>query len=282
MTFQVAPLSPVGAEVLGLDLGEDLSDEVFEALRQSILEHGMVLLRDQAFSDEAQVALGRRFGPLEVLARSPDGEVDNMIVISNVDADGRVLADSDENMRSIAINERWHTDSSFREIPASYSIFKAVVVPPEGGATRFASLQAGWEALAPQIRHDLEGLRAVHDYREAFRRAGSKAAYEGMGAQLECAQPLVRRHPETGKRGLFVSGHAVRVEGMEISEGRALIEKLLAICTEGGRVYRHQWQPGDVMIWDNRSMLHQAEGFDERYPRVMHHVRVAGSEPVVS
>jgi alpha-ketoglutarate-dependent 2,4-dichlorophenoxyacetate dioxygenase len=282
MTIQIAPLSPIGAEILGLDLGDDLSVEVFEALRQTILEHGMVLLRDQSLSDEAQLALGRRFGPLEDLARSPDGDVENMIVISNVDADGRVLADAHDDMRSIAINEQWHTDSSFREIPASYSIFKAVVVPPEGGATCFASLQAGWEALDRQTQRDLEGRRAVHDYREAFRRTGSKAAYEGMGAQLVCAQPLVRRHPETGKRGLYVSGHAVRVEGMEMSEGRALIEKLLASCTEEGRVYRHQWQPADVMIWDNRSMLHHAEGFDERYPRVMHHVRVAGTEAVVS
>jgi len=282
MSFEVIPLSPLGAELRGLDLGSGLSEPDFQALRAAILERGLVLLRDQSLGDEDQIALGRRFGPLEVLSRSPDGDVDHMIVISNVDADGRVFRDSDENMRSIAINEQWHTDSSFRETPATYSIFKAMVVPPEGGATEFVSLQSGWNALDAETQRELEGLRAVHDYREAFRRAGSKAAYEGMGSELEFAQPMIRRHPETGKRGLFVSGHAVRVEGMEPAAGRALIEKLLSVCTDEAGVYRHQWKPADVMIWDNRSMLHRAQGFDERHPRVMHHVRVAGTEPVVS
>jgi alpha-ketoglutarate-dependent taurine dioxygenase len=282
MSFEAAPLDPIGAELRGLDLGAGLSDDGFEVLRAAILDQGLVLLRDQSLSDEDQIALGRRFGPLEGLSRSPAGEFDNMIVISNLDADGRVYADAHENMRSIAINEQWHTDSSFREMPATYSIFKAIVVPPEGGSTCFASLQAGWEALDSKAQLALEGKRARHDYRAAFRRAGSKAAYEGMGTQLEGVHPMVRRHSETGKRGLYISGHVVGVEGMEVSEGRTLNGKLLAICTQEGRVYRHQWQPRDVMIWDNRSVLHRAEGFDERHPRVMHHVRVAGTEPVVS
>ena len=281
MTFELARLHPIGAEIRGLHLGAGVSDPDFEALRKNIVEHGLVLLREQSLGDEAQVALGRRFGPLEGLARSPEGEVDPLIVISNVDAEGKILPDAHESMRSIAINEQWHTDSSFRETPASYSIFRATVVPPEGGATCFASLQAGWDALDPPTRRRLRGLGALHDYRAAFRRAGSKAAYEGMGAQLECVHPLVRRHPETGRIGLYVSGHAVSVEGMDASEGRALIEKLIGVCTEEGRVYRHQWRPGDVMIWDNRSVLHRAEGFDQRHARVMHHVRVSGSEPAM-
>ncbi len=282
MTFQVAPLDPLGAEIEGLDLGTGLSDDDFEALRAAILEYGLVLLRDQSFSDEQQVALGHRFGPLENLSRSPGGAVENMIVLSNLAPDGTVFADAHENMRSIAINEQWHTDSSFRENPATYSIFKTVVVPPQGGATCFASLRGGWQRLDAETRRALDGRRAVHDYREAFRRVGSNSGHKEMLAGFEFAQPLVRRHPETGKLGLYVSGHAVRVEGMELEEGRALIEKLLAVCTEEAHVYRHQWKPAEVMIWDNRSMLHRAEGFDERYPRVMHHVRVAGTEPVVS
>ena len=117
---------------------------------------------------------------------------------------------------------------------------------------------------------------------EAYRRAGAGAAFEGMGSALERWQPLVRRHPETGARALFVTGHAFEVEGMDAREGRALVEALVGVCTEEERVYRHRWCPGDVLIWDNRSVLHRAQGFDERHRRVMHHVRVAGTQRVAS
>jgi alpha-ketoglutarate-dependent 2,4-dichlorophenoxyacetate dioxygenase len=185
-------------------------------------------------------------------------------------------------MRSITINEQWHTDSSFRETPAAFSIFAAVEIPPEGGETWYASLRRGWEALDSETRDALEGLRAKHDYREAYRRAGAGEAFEGMGSALEHWHPLIRRHPETGARALFVTGHAFEVEGMQVAEGRALVESLVAFCTEEERVYRHRWRPGDVLIWDNRSMLHRAQGFEERHRRVMHHVRVAGAAPVAT
>ena len=134
MTLQVIPLDPIGAEIRGLALGAGLSKEDFALLRGALLEHGLVLLRDQSLGDEEQVALGQRFGPLESISLGPnDPNIRALIKISNLGAEGRVHRDASETMRSIAINEQWHTDSSFRETPATYSIFRAVVVPPEGG-----------------------------------------------------------------------------------------------------------------------------------------------------
>ena len=282
MTFRVRPLDPIGVEIEGLALGGDFPDEDFEVLRRCVLDHGVALLREQSLSGDEQLAIGRRFGPLEGISTGPGSPLQELIVIANVDDDGRIRPDDSEAMRSITINEQWHTDSSFRETPATFSIFAAVEIPPEGGETWYASLRRGWEALDPQTRDSLEGLRAKHDYREAYRRAGAGAVFEGMGSALEHWHPLVRRHPETGARALFVTGHAFEVEGMDAAEGRALIEKLVAFCTDEERVYRHRWCPGDVLIWDNRSMLHRAQGFEERHRRVMHHVRVAGTGKVVS
>ena len=282
MTFRVRPLVPIGVEIEGLTLGDDLPNEDFEALRRSVLEHEVVLLREQSLSGDEQLALGRRFGPLEGISVGAGRPFQELIVIANVDDEGRIRPDDSEAMRSIAINEQWHTDSSFRETPATFSIFAAVEIPPEGGETWYASLRRGWEDLDSQARDALEGLRAKHDYREAYRRAGAGAAFEGMGSALEHWHPLVRRHPETGARALYVTRHAFEVEGMGATEGRALIEKLVAFCTEEDRVYRHRWCPGDVLIWDNRSVLHRAQGFEERHRRVMHHVRVAGTEKVAS
>ena len=182
--------------------------------------------------------------------------------------DGSVLGASDARMRTLALNKRWHTDSSFREIPAAFSLLRAVRVPDTGGDTFFASLRRAWDALTPEARTALYGLRAVHDYTD-------------MGLPL-IAHPIVRAHPESGRPGLFLSDHAPTIEGETESRGRALLKRLLAGCTRETEVYRHTWSAGDLVLWDNRSMLHRAQGFDEQSARTMHHVRIAGTEPVIA
>lgn len=279
-SIRVGALDPIGAEVSGLDLDAGLSDAGFAALRAALLEHGVLVLCGQSLRAEQQVALGRRFGPIEgheFIGSSPHPD---LIVISNVGKNGEVLPRTSTQMRSIAINEQWHTDSSFRPTPASVSIFSARVVPPEGGDTLYASLRLGWQELDPVRRLDVAGLRAVHDYAKAYRREGG---HWPPGLNLDpVSHPMVRAHPETGDPGLYVSRHAFRVEGMPDAEGRALIEALVGWCTREGRVYRHRWSPGDVVLWDNRQMLHRAQGFDETHARTMHHVRVAGDGPALA
>lgn len=276
------PLEPIGAELRGLDLGLGLSDPDFAALHEALLAHGVVVLRDQTLDDEQQIALGRRFGKLEGQEFTGGSEQRDLLVVSNALPDGRVARAATGRMKSISINEVWHTDSSFRDVPAAVSIFRAIEVPPEGGDTLYASLRRGWLELDEPRRAKLVGLRAVHDYGAAYDRAGGRLPEEARRLMTPVSHPMLRRHPETGETCLYVSGHASGVEGLAPDEGRALLEELVGFCTREGRVYRHRWRPGDLVLWDNRSMLHRAQGFDERHRRVMHHVRVAGDAPVVA
>ena len=179
-------------------------------------------------------------------------------------------------MRTFRINESWHTDSSFRATPASYSLLAAEVLPRAGGETLFTSLRLGWTDLPESERAGLRELRVVHDYNDAYTRVEGFVPGGATALGDPVRHPLVRRHPDTGAPALFLTGHASGIEGMPPDAGKALLEKLLDWCTRDGRVYRHRWRPGDLAIWDNRCMLHRTPGFDGANPRVLHHVRVAG------
>ena len=292
---RIRSLGPVGIEVSGFDLKRATSEsesgaEAFPALREHVVAEGLVIFRDQTLLPAAHIALGQRFGTLESLRVEGDeasgtkepaalGMDDPaLIVIGNLDSEGETFADEDPRMKLMAINEGWHTDSSFRECPASFSIFAAVTLPPVGGDTFFASLHRGWEALAPEEQEKLYGRMGVHDYDAAYRLRGNTSG-NVVGFNMPAVEhPLVRAHPETGRSGLYVSEHVAGVAGMNSSEALPVLDHLIEVTTHPRRVYRHRWMPGDVAIWDNRSMLHRAQGFDSRHPRVMHHVRVAGSE----
>ena len=282
MQFETKALGPIGVEIVDVTLRADLPDTVFEGLRSLVVDVGLVLFRNAALDPSEHIALGKRFGPLENLDPARDGGASGMVVIGNVDGEGRVLPNDNPFMKLIAINEGWHTDSSFRAIPASFSLFSAVVVPERGGDTFYASLTRGWESLPEDERTRLYELRAVHDYATAYRARGSTTG-NIVGFDSEpVTHPLVRRHPESGRAGLYVSEHVSHVEGLPSAESDALLAKLLAAATHPDNIYRHRWEPGDFMIWDNRSMLHRAQGFDGKQARVMHHVRVAGSEAPIA
>ena len=281
LPFETRPLGAIGVEIEGLDLRSEIADDAFAMLRRTIVEEGLVLFRGQPLEPEAQIALGKRFGPIEQLVVGDEDEEPSMVRISNVDEEGRVRPNDSHFMRLITINEGWHTDSSFREIPASFSVFSCVVAPEEGGDTMWASLQRPFEALDDATRRRLVGRSGIHDYAAAYRARGNdEGGIVGFDSD-PLRHPLVRAHPETGQPGLYLTEHMSEIEGLSKEEGAALCAKLLARVTAGDNTYRHHWSVGDVAIWDNRSMLHRAQGFDERYPRVMHHVRVAGSEPPV-
>jgi alpha-ketoglutarate-dependent taurine dioxygenase len=277
-SFETRRLGALGVEMLDLDLRSEISDETFAALRDTIMDEGFVLFRDQPMERETHISLGERFGALENLNPVGDASAAGLVVIGNVDADGQVLASDSPFMKLISINEGWHTDSSFRPIPASFSLFSAIVVPPEGGDTFYASLEKGWEALSKDDRRLLYGLNGLHDYASAYRRRGSESGAIVGFDDPPIAHPLVRRHPETGRSLLYVSEHVASIEGWTLDESRRLLDRLIEQTTREDRIYRHHWQVGDFAIWDNRSMLHRAQGFDGQHARVMHHVRVSGGE----
>jgi len=280
MSLEIEVLQPFGARLRGIDLGDALGDSDFAALRAALLEHGLLVVPGAPLSMAEQVALGRRFGEVETHDFEMAEHHHSVIVLSNVGADGKLLSRESTAMKTLEINERWHTDGSFGETPASVSILSARSVPAEGGDTFYASLRRAWLSLDEEERAELQGLRAVHDYADSYRKAAQETPAMVSAPMVHIRHPLVRVHPDTGESTLYLSEHASGVEGMEASAGRALLDRLLAWSTREGEVYRHRWRVDDLLLWDNRCMLHRAQGFDPRHPRVMHHVRVAGDAPV--
>jgi alpha-ketoglutarate-dependent taurine dioxygenase len=282
MSLESNRLGPLGVEVLGLDLKSAISDRDWNALRDLIMREGLVAFREQPMDADLQLELGRRFGELENTSADQGPIDESKFLLANVDEKGQILEDDDVMMHLVAINEGWHTDSSFRDVPASFSLFSGVTIPPEGGDTFFASMQLGWDALPAPEQAALFGLLGVHDYDQAYAIREVDMTSVFGGAAPGAVHPIVRRHPETGQTGLFVSEHVFAIEGMAEEEAKTLIRRLLDVCVEPARVYRHHWSPGDLLIWDNRSMLHRAQGFDPGHARVMRHVRVAGSEAAIA
>jgi alpha-ketoglutarate-dependent taurine dioxygenase len=279
--FDVRPLEPIGAELRGVRLADGIEDEALAELRRLVMEWGVVVLRDQRLTPAQHVALGRRFGIPERGAVNDETPDPDLILLTNVDRAGRRLPPDDVRIRLVAINEGWHTDSSFRPIPASFSLFSAVVVPPEGGDTFFASLRLAWLALSSAEQEAVRGLVGIHDYQKAFRRFGSTIPGNPIFDLPVVQHPLVRRHPETGETALYTSEHVMGIEGLSDDEAQPILERLLRVAIAPERVYRHHFREGDLVLWDNRHMIHRAQGFDDRYDRVMHHVRIAGTEVVI-
>lgn len=280
MDFDLRPLDPIGAEIRGVSLGDGLGEAELAALRRLVMEWGVVVLQGQHLSPAQHVALGRRFGVPERSAFNEDTPDPDLILLTNRGRDGMLLPNDDVRLRLVAINEGWHTDSSFREIPASFSLFTAVVVPPEGGDTFFASLRHAWEALSPADQTCVRGLVGIHDYKKAFERFGSTIPGNPIFDLPIVKHPLVRRHPETGETALYTSEHVMGIEGLRDEQAQPILARLLRTAIAPERVYRHHFQVGDLVIWDNRSMIHRAQGFDGKHARVMHHVRIAGTERV--
>jgi len=280
--FEIVRLEPIGVEVRGLDLRGRIPPDVWRDLRETVVREGIVLFREQPLTTPEQVALGQRFGALENTSLD-GGEIDeSSFLLSNVGADGALLPADAIELKLVAINEGWHTDSSFRDIAASFSLFSGVVVPNVGGDTFFASLQRGWDALSAAEQEELIGLVGHHNYDRAYQSRGVDMSDYFGGAAPSATHPVARVHPESRRVGLFVSEHLYAIEGMEAASAEKQIRRLLDVCTEPERVYRHRWTAGDLLIWDNRSMLHKAEGFDTSHPRVMRHVRIAGTEPGIA
>ena len=280
----VSRLHPhIGAEITGVDLRQPLDETGFDIIREAWNRHSVLVLRDQRIDDEQQVEFARRFGALEGTTFTVAADNPYIYKLSNVDDAGNVLPTGSRKRLFLDVNARWHTDSSFRPIPAMGSILSGRKVPEkEHGDTAFASMRVGYETLPEEKKRALEGLVAVHDY------AYSVSLFDdGLIPQNEIdsvppvRHPLVRTHPPTGLESLFVSGHIERIEGMPVEEGRALVAELIEWCTRPEYVYRHRWSQYDLVMWDNRCTLHRATAIPTTEPRLMHRATIAGEGPVV-
>ena len=271
----------IGAEILGLDLREFIDDLTFAAVRDAFDRHSVLVFRNQDITDDQQVAFSRRFGELERTSFAIAAPNPYVYSLSNVDDQGNVLAPDAKRRTFLQVNERWHTDSSFRKVPAMASILSAREVPADEGDTCFASMRVGYETLPPERREALEGLIGLHHYAYSLSLFGDGGvSQEEKDALPPAAHPLVRTHEPTGRKSLFVSGHVERVLGMAPEAGRALVAELIDWCTRPERVYRHRWRRHDLVMWDNRCVLHRATVIPEAKRRIMHRTTVAGDGPV--
>lgn len=275
--FDLTPLSPLmAAEVTGLDLRRPFDDATRDALYDAFVAHQLLVFRGQDLDKDQQVAFSERFGELErhtLRNRGDDGHP-LVHIVTNLGQDGQPTGKVASTL--------WHTDKSFRPLPSMATILHAKRLPPDGGDTCFANMYAGFEALPADERAALAQERVVHSWelsRENVGRTMSDAEKQDAPTNV---WPLVRAHPDSGRHCLFMGMHASHLAGHDMMESRARIEALEAHCTQDRFVYRHTWRPGDLLMWDNRCLLHRADpNFDAaRHARVMHRTCLRGTAPV--
>ena len=267
--------------VSGADLSVPLEDEIFAEIDLAVNRHSLVLFENQRMNDAAHLAFTRRFGDLEEehVSYYSRGEITYIGRVGNINPDGSKV--SARQVKASTGNEMWHSDSSFREIPAMYSILCAYEVPDERGETEFASARAAYRRLDAETRALIDDRIGIHDYIYSRTQVGEDAVTRGQRSYMHpVRQRLVRQNPVTGEKNYFVASHLKEIQDMEPAESRALIDRLMTEATRPESVYRHRWQSGDVMIWDNRCLLHRGCGYDaEKYRRRMHQTRVRCPNP---
>ncbi len=226
------------------------------------------MLRDQALDDRRQLAFAGQFGEIEA-PRSARAAADRRLRpeisdISNLDENSRLRAADDPRRFDQLGNRLWHTDGSFRRVPAALSMLYAHQVPANGGETEFADLRAAWDALPDNTKAQLDGLVAIHDIAYSRAQIGFTELLFGERDLLPAVpQRVVRVHPGSGRKTLYLAAHASHILGMPVPEGRLLLRDLIEFATERRFVYRHVWRPGDLVIWDNRCTMHRGRPFDE-------------------
>ena len=268
-SFTCNPLQSLfAAEVRGIDLRTAANDSFAGEIESAMDRYAVLVFRDQALDESEQMAFTRALGPvdmglLKVLQPKSRFKEAGMIDISNVDLDSRVRDRDDPKHVDLLANQLWHSDSSFKEPSAKYSLLLACVLPEEGGETEFADMRAAYDALPEDLVVEIEGLVAEHSaFYSRMQLDESQYTAEDLAAFPTVRWPIVREHPGSKRKTLFIGVHAARIIGRPLPEGRLLLAELLEHATQRQFVYRHQWCPGDLVIWDNRAVLHRGRRYD--------------------
>ena len=290
MNTSIRQIHPVFVgEVSGIDISRPLSREEVAAVEAGMDRHAVLVFHDQKITDEQQMAFSRNFGALEDarggnITRPEDKRLQmGMNDVSNLGKDGRPLErDSRERAFNLG-NMLWHSDSSFRPIPAKYSLLSARVVNPVGGNTEFADMRAAYDALDADTRALVEDLVCEHSLMYSRGSLGMLDYSEEERAMFRpVRQRLVRTHPVTGRKSLYLSSHAGGIVGMPMAEARILLRDLNEHATQPRFVYVHTWRVWDLVIWDNRQMMHRVRRYDDSQPRDMRRTTVAGDAPTAA
>jgi len=274
MTLAVTPLHPLfAAKVTGVDLRNPIDEGTQRAIERAMDDYAVCVLPGQRIDDEHQVAFSRLYGPLELSPPKQDKNgtaVYNTRVrhreifdISNLDENGKILDDEDARSAYRLGNELWHTDSSFRQKSATWSMLHARVIPPTGGNTEFVDTRAAYDALPDAMKTKLEGLVAEHSiWHSRAKHGGYTPTEEERKLRPGARHRLVRRHPGSGRNTLYIASHASHIIGMPVDEGQALLQELIEFATQPRFIYSHTWHVGDLVIWDNRATMHRATPFE--------------------
>ena len=281
--FDILPFAgaALGAEIVGLDLGRPLNGADFARIHRAHLDHHVLVFRDQRITPEQQIAFSRRFGPLQIhvlkqflLENHPE-----IFIISNIVENGRPVGLGDAG-------KFWHSDLSYKELPSLGSMLLARELPEEGGDTLFANQLLAYETLPAALRQAIEGKRASHSYTARY----ADEVFQGIQRpQLTAAQlaevkavvhPVVRTHPETGRKALFVNENfTTHILDIPADESRQILTELFAHSARPEFIYRHRWQPHDLVFWDNRALIHLATGCPNHLHRRMHRTTIQGDAP---
>ncbi|CAB3768248.1 TauD/TfdA dioxygenase family protein [Paraburkholderia humisilvae] len=273
--------APLGAEVIGLDLSQPLADDDFARIHRAHLDYHVLVFRDQRITPDEHVAFSRRFGPLQkhVLHQFALPGHPEMLIVSNIVENGKPIGLGDAG-------HFWHSDLSYKEKPSLGSLLHAQELPAEGGDTLFANMHLAYDALPAHLRNTVAGLRAEHTYLARYAELQARSPWRPNLTAAQIAEvkpvvhPVVRTHPETGRKAIFVSEHfTTRIVGLPEDESRALLDELFAHSVRAQFVYRHQWRDHDMVFWDNRSLMHLAAGTPDHLRRKLYRTTIEGDAP---
>ncbi len=274
-----------GARVTGLDASKPMSARILTKVQSAIDEYSFLCFPDQSMNDDRHLAFTKQLGEPEEshVALGESGTVTYFGTIGNVQQDGSKLGNDHKKTKFLTGNYMWHTDSSFRPVPAKLSIMCAYEVPGEGGATQFVSLRAAYRRLDKGTQKRIKPLVAIHDYVYSRSKVGADAVSPSLAASLPpVPQKLVRTNPANGGKNYYLGAHAKTIEGWNEGEARILLDDLQEFATKPKHTYSHAWQPGEVVIWDNRCLLHRGVSYDaDKYRRYMRQARVRGDCPTL-
>lgn len=279
-SLQLRPLTPaLGAQVIGANLRDGVDDLLFDTIYQAFLRYQVLLFGKQDLPPAQQVAFARRFGEVQIHVMNQyhaDG-FPELYRLSNLDADGKPSGRHPDK-GTLA----WHTDGSWQQVTGQATIIYGELIPDAGGETLFCDMYGAYERLSPAWKARIDGLRAVHnlDFSRNRRHGEEPMTDAQRKARPPVDHPVVRTHPETGRKCLFLGDHAESIVGMDYDEGRALIDELNALAVHADLVYEHHWSPGDLLVWDNRCLQHRAMPYDAAtQARVIRRCTVLGEAP---
>ncbi len=290
MSVRITPLHPtIGAEVTGVDIGKKLTPGEVAAIEAGMDRHAVLAFHDQVITDELQIAFSANFGKLERTAGGNVRKADEQRLskefadVSNLDHHGKLLAANDRNRMFNLGNTLWHSDSSFRATSAKYSLLSGRVIPEQGPNTEFADMRAAYDALDADTKRQAENLVCLHSLMYSRGQLGfTEFSDEERQKFAPVRQRLVRTHPVTGRKSLFLASHIGVIEGWPVPEARAFIRDLIEHATQRQFVYAHTWRQHDLVMWDNRQTMHRVRRFaDTKYVRDVRRTTVAGDAPTI-